>query len=56
MRQANLAIYQSDDGQIQLDVSLDQETVWLRQDQIAELFGRDRSVITRHIGNVFKEG
>lgn len=56
MRQANLAIYQSDDGQIQLDVSLDHETVWLRQEQIAELFGRDRSVITRHIGNVFKEG
>ncbi len=56
MRQSNLAIYQSDDGQIQLDVSLDQETVWLRQGQMAELFGRDRSVITRHIGNVFKEG
>lgn len=55
-RQSNLAIYQSDDGQIQLDVSLDQETVWLRQEQMAELFGRDRSVITRHIGNVFKEG
>lgn len=55
-RQSNLAIYQSDDGQIQLDVSLDQETVWLRQEQMAELFGRDRSVITRHIGNVFREG
>lgn len=56
MSQSNLAIYQSDDGQIQLDVSLDQETVWLRQEQMAELFGRDRSVITRHIGNVFKGG
>lgn len=55
-RQSSLAIYQSDDGHIQLDVSLDQETVWLRQEQMAELFGRERSVITRHIGNVFKEG
>jgi prophage maintenance system killer protein len=38
------------------DIALDQETVWLRQDQMAELFGRERSVITRHIGNIFKEG
>lgn len=35
---------------------MDHETVWLRQKQMAELFGRDRSVITRHVGNVFKEG
>ena len=32
------------------------ETVWLRQDQMAELFAKDRSVITKHIGNIFKEG
>lgn len=49
-------IFVSADGQARLEVALDHETVWLRQEQMAELFGRDRSVITRHIGNVFKEG
>lgn len=49
-------IFVSADGQARLEVALDQDTVWLRQEQMAELFGRDRSVITRHIGNVFKEG
>lgn len=49
-------IFVSADGQARLEVALDHETVWLRQEQMAELFGRDRSVITRHIGNVFREG
>jgi len=51
---SDIAIFESDSGEVQ--VQLDKSTVWLRQDQMAELFGRDRSVITRHIGNVFKEG
>lgn len=50
-----IQIYQSSDGQIQLDVSLDQETVWLSLDQMTNLFGRDKSVISRHINNIFKE-
>lgn len=48
-------IFVSADGQARLEVALDQDTVWLRQEQMAELFGRDRSVITRHISNVFKD-
>ena len=39
-----------------MDVRLDRETVWLTQQQMAELFGRDRSVVTRHIRNVYREG
>ena len=51
----SIEIYQSADGQIQLDVSLDQETVWLSLDQMTNLFDRDKSVISRHINNIFKE-
>lgn len=49
-------LYQSPDGEVQLDVHLDKETVWLTQAQMVELFGRDQSVISRHVRNVFKEG
>jgi len=49
-------LYQSPDGTAALEVRLDHETVWLTQDQMAELFGRERSVITKHLRNVFKEG
>jgi hypothetical protein len=41
---------------VRLDVRLENETVWLTQDQMSMLFGRDQSVIARHIGNIFKEG
>lgn len=51
-----IEIYQSDDGQTQVEVQFDQETVWLNKQQLAALFGRDRTVITRHINNIFKEG
>jgi hypothetical protein len=44
------------DGQVTLDVRLEADTVWLSQAQLAELFDRERSVISKHIGNVFKEG
>ena len=54
--QSQIAIYQTADGQIQIEVCLQQETVWLRQEQMGELFGRERSVITKHIRNVFSEG
>ena len=49
-----IAIFEAENGEIQ--VKLEKDTVWLRQEQMAKLFGRERSVITRHIGNVFKEG
>ncbi len=54
--QGELILYQSDDGQAAVDVRLKDETVWLSQAQMQELFGRERSVITKHINNVFKEG
>lgn len=54
--QGEVLLYQTADGGPALDVRLEQETVWLTQAQMAELFGRERSVITRHANNVFKEG
>jgi len=49
-------MYRTEDGKTALDVRLAEETVWLSQAQLAKLFGRERSVITKHIGSVFKEG
>lgn len=53
---SEVVIYQAEDGRSRLEVHLDRDTVWLSQDQLAELFGRERSVITKHLRNVFKEG
>ncbi len=53
---SSIVLYTTDDGSTQLEVKLEKETVWLTQNQMAELFGRDRTVITRHIRNIFKEG
>ena len=49
-------IYITPDNQVELQVNLDNDTVWLTQDQMVLLFGRDQSVVLRHIRNVFKEG
>lgn len=54
--QGEVLIYQSANGGPALDVRLERETVWLTQAQMAELFGRERSVLTKHVNNVFKEG
>jgi prophage maintenance system killer protein/phage regulator Rha-like protein len=51
-----IQIFQAIDGGISLAVALKQDTVWLSQAQMCELFGRERSVITKHINNIFKEG
>jgi prophage maintenance system killer protein len=56
MEDRKIVIYQSEDGQTQIDVRLENETVWLTQAQMAELFQKDQSVIARHIANIFKEG
>ena len=53
---SSIALYTTDDGNTRLDVKLEKDTVWLTQSQMAELFGRDRSVIARHIRKIFKEG
>ena len=49
-----IVLYQTKDGRTALDVRLDQETVWLDAHQMAVLFGRERSVILKHIHNVYK--
>ncbi len=51
-----IILYQSEDGQASLDVHLKDETIWLTLNQMAELFGRDKSVISRHLRNVFQSG
>ena len=56
MTEQQIRIFTSNDGQAHLEVALDQETAWLSLDQMTGLFDRDKSVISRHIGNVFKEG
>ena len=56
MNNSEIIIYKTEDGLTQVDVTFDGDTVWLTQDQMAELFQRDRTVITKHIGNIFKEG
>lgn len=52
----DIIIYQSDDGLTHIDVKIENETVWLNQSQMAELFQRDKSTISRHIKNIFDEG
>ncbi|WP_446715746.1 RhuM family protein [Bacteroides sp. GD17] len=56
MSQNKIIIYQTQDGKTTIDVKLEQDTVWLTQAQMADLFQKDQSVIARHIANVFKEG
>ena len=49
-------VYEAPDGTARVDVRLDHETVWLTQEQMSQLFGRERSVITKHVRNVFRDG
>ena len=53
---SEILIYQNQDGNIKIDVRLENETVWLTQAQMATLFGKDKRTISEHIGNVFTEG
>ena len=53
---SELLIYQAPDGQIKIDVRLEDETVWLTQDHMAQLFGKAKSTINEHIKNIFAEG
>lgn len=53
---SDILIYQNQDGNIKIDVRLQEETVWLTQDQMATLFGKARNTITEHIQNVYEEG
>ena len=56
MDKGEILIYQSPDGNIKVDVRFDDETVWLIQSQMGQLFGKDKRTISEHISNIFKEG
>lgn len=51
-----VVVYEAPDGEVRVDVRLERETVWLSLGQMTELFGRDKSVISRHLRNVFASG
>ena len=53
-RGGEVVVYEAPDGQVRVEVRLERETVWLSLNQMAELFGRDKSVISRHLRNVFE--
>jgi hypothetical protein len=53
---SQIVLYQTDDGTVRVDVAFQDETVWLSQEQMAQLFGKGRTTITEHIKNVFEEG
>ena len=52
----NLIMYTTEDGVTKIQATFDNDTVWLSIDQMAELFQRDKSTISRHIKNIFEEG
>ena len=52
----DIVIFKNGELELEVSVSEDKETVWLSLDQMAELFKRDRSVIGKHVRNIFKEG
>ena len=52
---ADMIIYTTEDGLTKVETTFDGDTVWLSIDQMAELFQRDRSVIGKHVRNIFKE-
>ena len=51
-----IAVYEAGNGETRLEVRLEQDTVWLDQQQLAQLFGRDKSVIGKHLRAVYREG
>ena len=55
MKKSEIKIYETPDGKTSIEVKLEKETVWLNLNQISELFERDKSVISRHINNIYKE-
>ena len=56
MNRGSIILYQTPDGQSKIEVTLSNDTVWLTADQMAELFQRNKSTISRHIRNIFEEG
>jgi len=55
-KQSDFIFYPTGEGNMRINVIIQDQTLWLIQQQIAELFGRDRSVITKHLRNIFESG
>ncbi len=56
MKKSEIKIYKTPEGKTSIEVKLEKETVWLNLNQLSVLFEKDKSVILRHISNIFKEG
>ncbi len=56
LKKGDIILYQSEDGETKLEVRLVNETIWLSLNQMANIFDRDKSVISKHIANIFEEG
>ncbi len=56
MNHSEIVLYHASDGSIKLDVRLEEETVWLTQEQMAQLFGKNKRTVSEHIRNIFNEG
>ena len=56
MPNSNILMYTTEDGLTKIEATFENDTAWLSIDQMAELFQRDRSVIGKHVRNIFKEG
>ena len=54
MGKKELVVYQNEDGSLKLDINLEDDTLWLSLTQIAQLFGKNKSTISRHIKNIFE--
>lgn len=52
---SEILIYQSDNGKVKLDVVLENETIWLSQKQLCELYGKSKSTISEHIKTIFED-
>lgn len=56
MERNDIVVFKNGELELEVKLDLNENTVWLNQYQISELFDKERSVITKHIGNIFKEG
>ncbi len=56
MKESEIILYTTPNGEVKIDIRFEGETFWLPQQKIADLFGVDRTSISRHLANIFKEG
>ena len=55
MKESEIILYTTPNGEVKIDIRFEDETFWLPQQKIADLFGVDRSVVTKHLGNIYSE-